>query len=456
MTRRTLPVALAIAALAAGAAALAIFVARPARPAAPPGSMVLRTAISEPSSLDPARASTASDYAVVTRVFSRLVECDAALDLRPSLARTWTVSPDGRTYTFLLAPARFHNGREVEARDVAGTLTRLLAADTGGSYPEMLSVVTGARERRLGQAKDVAGVRVLGPREIAIRLDEPYAPFLSLLSAPALSIVPAEEAERAGAAFGRAPLGSGPFRFERWEAGDSITLQAHDGAPEGRPPVDALSFVLHAADVGRAGAGAPVAGRHRLRAGAAGTAAARRRLRGAQPLRARGLLLRVQRRRRARDRLAAAPRVPPGHRPGRVRAGDADRPVDGDGLDHPERVSPDEAAGARARPRGGARALPRSSRSRAGARACGSTTPRAGRSCRTRSRRSARTSRRSASTSSSTGWRASTSCGRCRTRGSSRRGSAARRPTTRIRTGSCAGSSTRASAARTGSASTRS
>jgi ABC-type transport system substrate-binding protein len=244
MTRRSLPAGLLAAALAASAAVAALTLARPGRPAAPAGPTVLRTAISEPSSLDPARARSASDYAVVTRVFSRLVECDAALDLRPSLARTWTVSPDGRTYTFSLASARFHNGREVEAKDVAGTLTRLLAADTGGSYPEMLSVVTGARERRLGQAKDVSGIRVLGPREIEIRLDEPYAPFLSLLSSPALSIVPAEEAERAGASFGREPLGSGPFRFERWDAGEALTLQAHDGAPEGRPPVDALSFVL--------------------------------------------------------------------------------------------------------------------------------------------------------------------------------------------------------------------
>jgi ABC-type transport system substrate-binding protein len=244
MTRRSLPAVVAGAPQAAGAAVVALSLVRPRGQAAPAGATVLRTAISEPSSLDPARASTASDYAVVTRVFSRLVECDAALDLRPSLARTWTVSPDGRTYRFRLARARFHDGREVEAKDVAGTLTRLLAADTGGSYPEMLSVVTGARERRLGQAKDVSGIRVLGRHEIEIRLDEPYAPFLSLLSAPALSIVPAEEAERAGASFGRAPQGSGPFRFERWEASRAITLQAHDGAPEGRPPVDALSFVL--------------------------------------------------------------------------------------------------------------------------------------------------------------------------------------------------------------------
>ncbi len=217
-------------------------VAAVAAAAAPPA--MLRTAIGEPATLDPARARTAYDYAVVSRVYSRLVDSDAALDLRPALARTWTVSEDGRTYTFRLAPARFHNGRPVEARDVAGTFERLLAAGASGPYAELLSVIEGARAFSQGQAPTLSGVRVLGPREVEVRLEEPYASFLSLLTAPSLSIVPAEEAARAGAAFGRAPIGSGPFRFESWEAGQRIVLVAHDGAPEGRPAADGLTFVL--------------------------------------------------------------------------------------------------------------------------------------------------------------------------------------------------------------------
>jgi ABC-type transport system substrate-binding protein len=212
--------------------------------AAPAPPATLRTAIGEPATLDPARARTAYDYAVVSRVFSRLVDSDAALDLRPALARTWIVSEDGRTYTFRLADARFHNGRPVEARDVAGTLERLLAPGASGPYAELLSVVEGARRYTEGQAAAISGVRVLGPRDVEIRLEEPYASFLSLLTAPSLSIVPAEEAARSGAGFGRAPIGSGPFRFERWEPGAAITLVAHEGAPEGRPAADGLTFVL--------------------------------------------------------------------------------------------------------------------------------------------------------------------------------------------------------------------
>lgn len=203
----------------------------------------LRTAIGEPASLDPARARSASENAVILQLFSRLLECDASLRLRPSLARAFSVAPDGRSYTFELASARFHNGREVEAADVAGSLRRLLAPGRLGPHSEALSLIEGARAFSAGQASELSGVRVVSPRQIEVRLTEPYAAFLALLTAPALSIVPAREAESAGAGFGRAPVGSGPFGLERWDPAE-IVLRAHDGAPEGGPLQSGVSFAL--------------------------------------------------------------------------------------------------------------------------------------------------------------------------------------------------------------------
>lgn len=201
----------------------------------------IRTAIGEPGSLDPARARGVHEQAVIVQVFSRLVEFDASMSLRPSLARSWTVSSDGRAYTFELAPARFHNGREVEAADVAGTLRRLLALGRLGHASELATLIEGAPEFVAGRDGALSGVRVLAPNRLEVRLSEPYAPFLSLLSSPMLSIVPSVEADAAGESFGRRPIGSGPFRLERWDAGE-ILLRAHAGAPEGAPLAPGVSF----------------------------------------------------------------------------------------------------------------------------------------------------------------------------------------------------------------------
>jgi peptide/nickel transport system substrate-binding protein/oligopeptide transport system substrate-binding protein len=228
---------------AARAAALALAwlgVCRPAAAAEEPRP--IRSALGEPGSLDPARARSVHEQALVVQLFSRLLECDAA-GLRPSLAREWTVSPDGRVYSFELAAARFHDGREVEAEDVAGSLRRLIAAGRLAIAGELASLVEGGPAFASGKDPALAGVRVLGPKRLEIRLSEPYAPLPSLLCAPALSVVPAAQAQAAGEGFGRRPIGSGPFRLERWDESE-ILLRANDGAPEGAPLASGVSYRL--------------------------------------------------------------------------------------------------------------------------------------------------------------------------------------------------------------------
>ncbi len=55
-------------------------------------------------------------------------------------------------------------------------------------------------------------------------------------------VLPREEVQRLGAAFGRQPVGTGPFRFVNWVAGEKITLEANEAYYEGRPFLDRLHY----------------------------------------------------------------------------------------------------------------------------------------------------------------------------------------------------------------------
>ncbi len=199
----------------------------------------------EPSSLDPQKDSSASTVAVANQLFDGLVAFDHKMQVVPSLAESWKVSRDGREYVFTLRRGvRFHHGRELAAEDVASSLTRIFRADSPVTPARFLERIEGAAEFRQGKAPGVSGVRVLSPREVAIRLTEPYAPFLAALATAQTKIVPRELAEDPAAPLGKKPVGTGPFRFVGWDAA-GITLEANPDHFRGPPSLDRVVFVSY-------------------------------------------------------------------------------------------------------------------------------------------------------------------------------------------------------------------
>ena len=128
------------------------------------------------------------------------------------------------------------------ADDFVYTFTRLLHPRTASPRAWLFERVQGAKEFLAGTAERVEGLQALDAYTLQITLSQPYAPFISILGMVQAQVVPREEVERLGSAFGRQPVGTGPFRFVNWVAGEKITLEANEEYFEGRPFLDHLHY----------------------------------------------------------------------------------------------------------------------------------------------------------------------------------------------------------------------
>ncbi len=198
------------------------------------GTFRLNMLRGSPNGLDPVRISSKLADDIALNIFDRLITFDSTLGVVGELARTWDVSSDGRVYTFhLRTDVIFHDnvcfpnglGRKMTATDVAYSFGRACDPRTNSvSFWAFQDRVVGAVRYfdacKAGERTQNAwpeGMSVLDDSTIAIRLEAPFAPFLLTLANGFGCVVPREAVEHYGADFNRHPVGTGPFRFDRWE-----------------------------------------------------------------------------------------------------------------------------------------------------------------------------------------------------------------------------------------------
>lgn len=197
----------------------------------------------EPLSLDPASLTDIYAINVASNLFDGLVEFDKNMHVVPSIATVWKISRDHRTYVFQLRKGvKFHNGREVTAEDFVYSFSRILSSEIGSSAASMFQKIRGAKAFCEGNSKTVSGLSAPDTYTLKIELEEPFAPFLSILAMIHAKVVPREAM---GSDFGRQPVGTGPFRFRAWEPGRKIILEANKDHFAGRPFLDILSFLIY-------------------------------------------------------------------------------------------------------------------------------------------------------------------------------------------------------------------
>jgi peptide/nickel transport system substrate-binding protein len=192
---------------------------------------VLQVAVdASPAGLDPHIVTAFSSFQIINgTIYEGLTAIDANLDVVPSLAKSWTISPDGKTYTFhLVTNATFHDGAKFEAADVVASLHRVLSKAIASPLASRLA--------------GMESVRAVDPATVEIVLKEPAAAFLSGLAS--IAMVPrAFEANKD--ALQRQPDGTGPFKFVEWQPNGFISLTRHTGYwKPGLPKLDGVKFII--------------------------------------------------------------------------------------------------------------------------------------------------------------------------------------------------------------------
>ncbi len=204
------------------------------------GGSIIVTYKDDLATLDPAIGYDWQNWSVINSMFSRLMDYKAGTsELFPSLAESFTISPDGLTYTFKLNPAaKFTNGRKVVAADVKYSIERAVNPKTKGPGAGFFHSIVGSDAVTGGKSEVISGIETPDDATVKFTLSQPDATFLNVLALNFASVVPKEVAEAEGADFGKKPIGSGAYSLKEWISGQHITVVRNPDYFRTRPNLD--------------------------------------------------------------------------------------------------------------------------------------------------------------------------------------------------------------------------
>ena len=166
----------------------------------------------EPPHLDPTSAAAgAIDSVLYSNVFEGLTRFDSSGAVIPGLAKSWEISEDGLTYTFMLNEGvTFHDGTTMDAEDVKFSLDRIGAEDSANAQKALYAAI--------------AEVNVIDSTTVEVKLSEPNGNMLFNLAWGDAVIVAPESIE----GIKQTPIGTGAFKFDSWTQGDKIELSRNE------------------------------------------------------------------------------------------------------------------------------------------------------------------------------------------------------------------------------------
>ena len=163
-------------------------------------------------SLDPAFAKDNADISAINQLFNGLVQMDSLMNVVPAIASSWKISENAMTYTFDLRKDVYFHTHSLFGTDQTRTVT---AHDFVYSFDRL-------KDPKLASPggwvlQNVESYKALDHHSFQVTLKSPFPAFLGLLTMKYCSVVPKEIVEFYGADFRSNPIGTGPYRFKRWE-----------------------------------------------------------------------------------------------------------------------------------------------------------------------------------------------------------------------------------------------
>ena len=172
------------------------------------------------NSLDPIFAKDIANIQAVNQLFNGLVEMDNQLNVVPSIAKSWEISENGKIYSFKIdTTVKFHPHPKLKKRNVT-------AYDFEYSFNRLLEPKNASPGKWVFDK--VNTFKAKNDSIFEIELKFPFNAFLGILTMKYCSVVPKDIVEYYKEDFRSNPIGTGPFKFKRWEENIKLVLRKNN------------------------------------------------------------------------------------------------------------------------------------------------------------------------------------------------------------------------------------
>lgn len=194
------------------------------------------------TTLDPAFARDLEIMWATNQLFDGLVEMSPSLEVIPSIASRWEVSPDGLTYTFFLRKnVLFHES------DLFGPSKNrsVVATDFVYSFNRIIDPTLASPGSWIFSQLDTSSSPFEAPNDstFIIHLKKPFQPFLGMLTTQYCNVVPKEVVDHYGKDFRSHPIGTGPFQFAFWYENNALVFHKNKSFWQKDETGNALPFL---------------------------------------------------------------------------------------------------------------------------------------------------------------------------------------------------------------------